>query len=100
MVAMLPWLVRAILLLVDLMPLVLKIAGGWTLYGRRLKDRAAALRHADRAELADLADRLERRAAVERRRRQVDHDTPMLREQQRHDQTTRYLRRTAPTREL
>ncbi|WP_431918775.1 DUF4407 domain-containing protein [Micromonospora wenchangensis] len=44
-----PWLVRLLLVLIDLLPLSLKISTGSTIYGRRLRDRAARIRYADRA---------------------------------------------------
>lgn len=44
-----PWLVRLLLVLIDLLPLTLKISTGSTLYGRRLRDRAARIRYADLA---------------------------------------------------
>ena len=58
-VSAVPWLIRGILLAIDLLPLMLKIASSSTLYGHRMRDRADRIRYRDLAddELAmDLVD--------------------------------------------
>ncbi|MEV4558692.1 DUF4407 domain-containing protein [Kitasatospora sp. NPDC049285] len=62
LVQWLPWLIRALLLLIDLLPLTLKLGSPNTVHHRRVREQAALIRYADRAELAlaryaqDLAD--------------------------------------------
>jgi hypothetical protein len=89
-VIVIPWLIRGLLLLIDLLPLSLKLGTAHTVYGRRLRDRAYRLRYADLslhdARLDDirhatqlhayhvaLATRLRYDSAEGYRRRRTDH---------------------------
>ncbi|MET7401795.1 DUF4407 domain-containing protein, partial [Dactylosporangium sp. NPDC005572] len=43
-----PWVLRGLFVAVDLVPLSLKLLGGWSVYGRRVREQGAAERYADR----------------------------------------------------
>ncbi len=86
-----PWIVRGILLAIDLVPLILKLANGTTIYGQRQRDRAAQLRYADAAENELLAEHTDRMAAVDRLRSESARDVAREREQWQRDWRLHYL---------
>lgn len=86
-----PWIVRGILLAIDLVPLILKMANGTTIYGQRQRDRAAQLRDADAAEDELLAEHTDRMAEVDRLRSESARDVALEREQWQRDWRLHYL---------
>ncbi len=67
-VAAVPWLVRGILLAIDLLPLMLKIASSTTVYGQRMRDRADRIRYRDVVDDEVEMDRIDRDATARRHR--------------------------------
>ena len=61
-----PWIVRGILFSIELVPLVLKLASGSTIYGQRQRDRADHVRYRDAADEAALIEHIDRMSEVDR----------------------------------
>lgn len=68
-VVWIPWLLRVLLLIIDLVPLTAKLLDKRTLHGYRLRDQAFLARRADRRMLALQLDEID--AALAARRRQL-----------------------------
>lgn len=64
-VQLLPWLLRALLLIIDLIPLATKMLNSKTLYGRRLREQAREVRTADHEMSRLRLDRIRRAIALE-----------------------------------
>lgn len=78
-----PWIVRGVLLVVDLMPILLKIATPYTVYGQRLRDRGTRQRQHDAVEAVLAARRLDRRASIEAFRIDLESEVELAIEQNR-----------------
>ncbi len=61
-----PWVVRILLLLIDLAPLIVKLSSGKTIYGHRQQDRAAQIRYSDAADDKLFTENIDRIVTLER----------------------------------
>lgn len=84
-----PWVLRTLLLAIDLVPLGMKMLNGASVYGRRLREQGQRLRHADRRQIqvdrahADLL--AHRRAFQARVLTELDHERERYYRDQRMD---------------
>ncbi|MEV4612592.1 DUF4407 domain-containing protein [Kitasatospora sp. NPDC049258] len=95
-VVWLPWLVRGLLLLVDLLPLTLKLLSGNTLHHQRIREQAELIRYADRIEYAATVHSLDLAVDQKLRRTRLAADLARERDRRFHDTRTDHLRRPGP----
>jgi hypothetical protein len=64
-VVVVPWILRILLITIDLLPLMLKMSNGRTIYGQRQRDRADQLRYSDAADDLIFAQHIDRSAKLD-----------------------------------
>ncbi|MER8185118.1 DUF4407 domain-containing protein [Kitasatospora sp. NPDC094015] len=95
-VVWLPRLVQGLLLLIDLLPLTLKLLSGNTLHHRRVREQAELVRYADRIEYAATLHSLDLAVDQKVRRTRLAADLARERDRRFHDTRTDHLRRPGP----
>ncbi|WP_405010910.1 DUF4407 domain-containing protein [Kitasatospora sp. NBC_01539] len=92
----LPWLIRGLLLLVDVLPLVLKALGGKTLHHRRRREQAELVRYADRVEFAAAVHAIDLAVDQKLRRTRLAADLARARDERFREHRTDHLGRPGP----